>query len=605
MLSSMRLKRADALAFLHATLGVWLGIYAFRTYVPTAVWNLSDALPLYAKGGIAIGVHLLGIAGCVLPFTRNGRHLIRLAVALAVVSVLRQVFIASDVAGSALSLISWVLWLWWLAAFVRVRRDSGQILGPALAAGFAMQVAVQTATHGLDLPLMRGPVPIAIGLLISLAFVATSRVADVESDTPATGTAAVIAFGIALFLEITLLANVGRIGFMSGMNIVPAAFLIEGSLLLALLFVSFDRPRLAVLLAMAALISCAVAAPHATGIAVALVVVAQISLIALIAAAAQIRAGSPAVAFTAGAVALFALLFLFYNQYEWPLLWIIGAAGMAVLAYRARGTVAVSRAYAIVPIIGALIALAGLTHSKLRARAADPTLRVLTYNLHQGFDAVGTPGMQRIADEITSFDADVIAMQEVGRGWTFVGGADLVAYLQYRLPSYAFHFVPVNGQLWGVAVATRIPNTGMYGHAFDSPPGAFKYGYADAYLTVGSRTVHFVGLHLTAGLEGKGEDWRADQTNQLLRVAAADSDAIIVGDFNAFPTDPPIQQMQANYRDALALVGLGEAKTWPATRPDQRIDYVFTSTPIRPESGEIRQTTASDHLPVFIRLTVP
>ena len=56
------LRRRDVLLFLHAAFGVWVGIHAFRTFVPTAVWNLADGLPLYLKGGIAIGVQLLGIA---------------------------------------------------------------------------------------------------------------------------------------------------------------------------------------------------------------------------------------------------------------------------------------------------------------------------------------------------------------------------------------------------------------------------------------------------------------------------------------------------------------------------------------------------------------
>src|SRR5512141_1099656 len=115
----MRRMRDEAPAFLYATLGLWLGIYSFRTFVPTAVWNLSDALPLYAKGAIAIGVNLAGMVGCVLPLIRKPHNEFRLAVAVALLTVARQVWLGSDVWGSAFSLLAWIVWLWWLAAFAR------------------------------------------------------------------------------------------------------------------------------------------------------------------------------------------------------------------------------------------------------------------------------------------------------------------------------------------------------------------------------------------------------------------------------------------------------------------------------------------------------
>lgn len=111
--------RAEAGLFAHAVLGFWLGIYAFRAYVPATVWNLSDTLPLYSKGALAIGVTALGVIAAFTPLVRGARSMNVLATIVALIGSTRQLFIGNDVLGSVLSLAGWMVWLWWFAAFIR------------------------------------------------------------------------------------------------------------------------------------------------------------------------------------------------------------------------------------------------------------------------------------------------------------------------------------------------------------------------------------------------------------------------------------------------------------------------------------------------------
>ncbi|HEX6559097.1 MAG TPA: endonuclease/exonuclease/phosphatase family protein [Longimicrobiales bacterium] len=599
----MKTTRNEALTFVNAVLGIWLGIHAFRTFVPAAAWNLSDALPLSAKGAIAIAVHMAGLAGCVLPFTRNARSAARLAVLVGLVSVLRQVFLGSDVAGSALSLLGWILWLWWFAAFTRTHlARHAQLIAPALAAGFALQVAVQTAFHGLDLPMARGPAAVACATLIGVLFVTSAFTAAADDADAGTGSIGLIAFGAAFFLEITLLANVGRIGFMSDLALTPSALLIEAGLIGGLLLLALQLNRGLLLIGMMALVVIVALAIRLSGNAVLLFAVAQIAMLALLHAAAMRRTGSHRLTFAGGAVLLFVLVFLFYNHYEWPALWTIAALAVAACALPHAPWVAVSHRFAAVGFVAALLTLGAMAAPTPRTAGARGT-KLLTYNIHQGFDAAGAPAMQRIADQIQAFDADVIALQEVGRGWTLLGGSDLIAYLKYRFPDYRMSYVPLNGQLLGVALLTRLPARFGPGVVFRSAPGVFRYGYAQADIRLGARNVHFVAVHLTAGLEGNGGTGRADQMTQLLTAQQLQADIAIMGDFNAQPNDPPVRQiLSSGFRDAAAMVGLGDIATWPAGQPYERDDYVFLRGSVQPLRGAIVRTTASDHLPLLMTL---
>ncbi|HUP88131.1 MAG TPA: endonuclease/exonuclease/phosphatase family protein [Longimicrobiales bacterium] len=541
---------------LHLILGFWLGIYACRTYVPAAVWNLSDAAPLYLKGGIAIGIHLVGVVGGAMPFMRRRRSAHAVAIAFAVVTVLRQVLLGTDVPGAVLSLVSWVLWLWWLGS---VSSRAGDEVAPAFAIGFALQMVTQQLWHGLDLPMARGPFAIAFAAVLTVAFALTARNTRDESES----NLAFISVGAAFFLEITLLANHGRIALLDT----------TGKLIVAL---------------------------------------GQFAVVFLLYLATRKHVRRTSLAFVVGAVVWFALLFGFYNQYEWPLLWVFAA--VIIVACAMPGITQPKpipvRAFLIgrfaLPL--AVLVIPMHRYSPMHVHGHDRhaahesgKVRIATYNIHQGFDAYGAPAMQNIVDEIKTLDADVIALQEVNRGWTFVGGADLVAYLKFKFPEYAIHFVPINGQLWGVALMSRLTMNNLGGQRFTAPKGVFGYGYASAFIANGNDTIRVLGLHLTAGLEGNGDHSREDQTSELLHAGILQNgNVVVMGDFNSHPEDPPIRDMRAGFRDLGAEAGLAAHATWPASKPVERIEYIFARGEFKTTNGRIPATLASDHLPVFV-----
>lgn len=454
---------------------------------------------------------------------------------------------------------------------------------------------MQAAWHGLDLPLVTGAIAIVCALVVNTAFAFTAR--TIEPMQSNRTSVAFVSLAAAFFLELTLLSNVGRIGQVTGLSLLSSALLVQASCIAGLTLAALRPDRR---ISAALVVICVLLAIVSRGdSAVVMLFITNASVIAALSGAGARITTSATLAFTLGTMLQFALVFGFYSLYEVPALWAVAAVIIGAIAWRGEA-VAVPRGF--IPYTGAaaLLALVAAFPLRIPARGESAGLRVLTYNIHQGYDAFGVPAMQRIADEIARFDADVVALQEVGRGWNFVGGADLIAYLGHRFPGYAVHFAPSNGQLWGVAILSRLPVQGVSSGVFTGELGDFRYGYVRARVLHDRRPIAVLSAHLSAGLEGNGAQERVDQMQQLLSVVAGDSTAIIAGDFNAWPDDAPIKMIRASgFQDAGAPAGISELQTWPAVNPSERIDYVFVRGNLKSERGEVRRTHASDHLPVF------
>jgi endonuclease/exonuclease/phosphatase family metal-dependent hydrolase len=234
-------------------------------------------------------------------------------------------------------------------------------------------------------------------------------------------------------------------------------------------------------------------------------------------------------------------------------------------------------------------------------RRDEDVVTVMTYNIHHGFNDDGVPGMQHTATEIANARADIIALQEIGRGWTLLGGNDLIGYLRWRFPDYVITYTPINGKLWGLATMSRAEVTETGGEPFAAATGAVRYGWSAAAVRVGGAPLRFYTVHVTPDLVGPMGDARFAQVQVLQHLARGPVPVIIAGDFNAHPEDPPIVSMRDVFRDLGGDAGLGNRATWPAAGANERIDYVF-GRGVTAKSAFIPQTTASDHLPVIVRV---
>jgi endonuclease/exonuclease/phosphatase family metal-dependent hydrolase len=134
-------------------------------------------------------------------------------------------------------------------------------------------------------------------------------------------------------------------------------------------------------------------------------------------------------------------------------------------------------------------------------------------------------------------------------------------------------------------------------------------------------TIDVYAAHLAAGDDATAS--RQKQVDELVRFAGRSGvPRLLGGDLNAVPTAPEIAShatphgagLAADYIDAWVMVGRSGGETWPAERPERRIDYWFVArasqsvlTPVEASVPDVcsgRPACLSDHKPVVLVLKV-
>src|SRR2546430_1651977 len=128
----------------------------------------------------------------------------------------------------------------------------------------------------------------------------------------------------------------------------------------------------------------------------------------------------------------------------------------------------------------------------------------MTYNIHQGYDYRGLPSLPNIAATIENAHPDLAALQELNRGYDFIGGNDVVGWLRWRLPQYRIVYGPSHRQMWGNAVLSRYPLVERASGAspFATQAGHLHYGFTWVRVHTTAGDLLFVSAHLAPELTG-------------------------------------------------------------------------------------------------------
>lgn len=244
-------------------------------------------------------------------------------------------------------------------------------------------------------------------------------------------------------------------------------------------------------------------------------------------------------------------------------------------------------------------------------------VRLATYNIRKG----GRRRSHLIAEVLRSIDPDVVVLQEavdprVVREVAATLGARVVTSAPGR----------------SVAVLSRLADLEVEWLHHPGGPGF-------VHLEIPSAGVRLLGLHLSAGLSGRGERKRTREIEHVLTVARGGpglSNLLITGDFNAVARGdlPAVARMPAWIRvllrvdggistvvmDRLLSTGLVDAfrrlnpavpgGTIPSGAPSVRLDYFLVAPGLMPcvvacglgvaDPGLL--AAASDHLPLVLEL---
>lgn len=246
------------------------------------------------------------------------------------------------------------------------------------------------------------------------------------------------------------------------------------------------------------------------------------------------------------------------------------------------------------------------------------TLRLVSYNIRKG----GRRRSRLIGEVLRRLDPDLVVLQEAVDPW-------VVAEVAREIGGQVLLGAPARS----VAVVSRMGELETAWHH-----GRHGPRYAEVVLP--SINVRVIGLHLTAGLSGRGERRRVREAEQVLATAAGDggpAGVVLAGDFNSVaPGDLPAirrlptwlrillrvdggistrvmgQLLAAGFVDAFRLRNPDTAgATIPSDAPSVRLDYFLLGPAVAPRLVECRVAlddrtllaAASDHLPIVLDLS--
>ena len=258
--------------------------------------------------------------------------------------------------------------------------------------------------------------------------------------------------------------------------------------------------------------------------------------------------------------------------------------------------------------------------------AGELSLALMTYNLRLDLAADGpdrwTERREALADQIAFLAPDVFGVQEALPGQ--------LAYLEERFPGYRVLGQGRDGGATGehTAVFYRADRFTVLDAAtfwLSPTPAAPSTGWDAAFPRICTharfedqetgRRFWVFNTHLDhRGAEARLRGAELILTRMAERVPAAEP-AFLLGDFNAEPTEAPIERIRrdlADSRESGTGVVMGPAATYNDflydTLPTRRIDYIFHT---RPGVEVIAHATLnqthrhrhlSDHFPVFVRV---
>jgi len=607
-----------------ATIGLLFLLSAIHVFTATLYQSLFGKLPNTTLGALAFAIFGLSLLAGVVAGRLGPRRSVAstaavLAVTMLVVTAIRQEWV--DLVLSAAAVVAGTQWLS-LTHSVRTA-DRSSPLPLAIPVALAVDLILRSAFG--TIPVIAAPLALAVPLVLvaTLLFlaagIATLGEGTVWSAPTPRAALGLLAVGPLLLAaetgglngaQVALAGGLGREGGPStqiGLLVVGIGAAV-GAIVLARGLPA--RPSAAAAIVVGAVllwphipfVSVAAGAAFAAGIVIAA---------SALTSAPQPGAGSPwlaVVAFGVGWLLFVGGTFVHYAYFaNLEVLWVLTAVVViAVLAVPAsplprwRPLLAWSVAvFAVLIPLGALVVTpAGAT------RAAELTYRVMTYNVHQGFDVGNIPSLDRIADTISLADPQVVVLEEVVRGWLIDDQHDALGYLSARL-GMAYVYGPTIGDLYGNAILSRYPITDVRRVSYAKEPG-LRYQPRGAVIAHIGDSASAVRLTIAVTHLDENSDAsavRMEQVRGLLNEVGSTTPAVIACDCNAKPDAPELKLITDSGFGDLGLQSGGPDNTFPSDAPVERIDYLF-GTGVIASQGRVVPSTASDHRAVTVTITL-
>jgi endonuclease/exonuclease/phosphatase family metal-dependent hydrolase len=616
-----------------------------RVLFASLVGYLRDSLDIEALSlaPIALGIFGIGfLAAALRRVAGQNRAILLTSGGVGLMRLMEQFSTAPgfDLVLSAAGAALFLLFIPIALGKARTKGVSGTTeLGLALLLGLAADTSIHIGARTLDLSWQPGIIPVAIIVLLAagLAWALISDKPNPESSTSGdTGwrcALGLMAFGPWLFLQMQVFQNVARVSALTGWETPGAgALVVLGNglgVLCASWIVGRESKPLNNAVQAGLLLTASLIIPEPLGLmALPILLIGQVcSLVLLVLLFAQsgrdaVRPGLARTTVTLGVgqIMFVLIVFAYYVTYDIPLgfraqvLLPISAALVGILA-----AISISgpptppeRKVGLSPTIAALLMIAAplvLALVWIRPQATFPhptnaSVRVIDYNVHNGFNTSGRLDLEALATIIEDSEADVVGLQEISRGWLIWSSTDMLTWLSQRL-GMPYVSGPTADAQWGNAVLSRYPIVRAETFPLPTEELLIRRGYIVAEIDIGGGTITLIDTHLAH----RGSTNNAAREMQAAAIANAwdgAANTVIVGDMNAPPeADSMLTLSNAGLVNVAAEICHQPVLTSPATDPHRQIDYIWISPDLWASECEVGQTLASDHLPVVATITLP
>ncbi len=216
-------------------------------------------------------------------------------------------------------------------------------------------------------------------------------------------------------------------------------------------------------------------------------------------------------------------------------------------------------------------------------------VRIGTFNIHRCKGLDGERDVARVAELLQGLD--IVGLNEVS-GSAFWGSCNQAEELGGRL-QLAWLFSPVSRRLldgdFGNGVLANLPILSWQKIPL---PRNDNRGSRAALLVVfenGRRPINLLIAHLDHRVKGLGDREGHKQLDTVISLFLSLAEpAILMGDFNAYPNDPLIKELQTTpgVSDAIAEADIDV--------PPRRVDWIFLRG-MRSVGGAVVENDASDH----------
>jgi endonuclease/exonuclease/phosphatase family metal-dependent hydrolase/MFS family permease len=621
------------------------GLQSIRVLVPSLTWTLGHRLDMNHSllVIIVLGIFLFTfLAGFFKKSLGFRRGIIITASCLGIFRCLLQFVWIEPLVNTVFSMLATISFLLFISIYIEGIRSSGKSSHGLFALGFLLGLSLDTGLHGVygtyDLAWNIDFWSVLITLLLTtvLFFLLYQgknliNVEDNQNTNPSFSQALpLISIGSFLFLQLQVFQNIARLTVTTGWE-PPIAF--SWVMLGHLLGITFSvwllfRPpvyKRAIAYLLCIILILSVIFPEPTGLlAGTYFILGQIAASILIlfiiinsigpSRHQKIHSGhNTPISLGIGSLIMMLLILGYYASYliaipfenhiYEPLAAFVIVACVIPLNLRELAPSSYNTKFWLAPAITILLLLLSfanmITFQKPVYSTDDSStdIRIMCYNLHNGFDTKGYLGLEALASNIEAFEPDIVALQEISRGWLISGRVDMAEWLSLRL-DMPYIYGDTAGTMWGNVILSRFEITEYHNESLPSEGLPVKRGFTHAVIeTSNDQTVNVIATHFHH--VESDSDIRQTQAETLFAYTSNLENVIIMGDLNTAPETPVIQMFaSAGFIDVLSLIEPPPAYTYHADNPDIRIDYILISPNMEASQIEVHQSTASDHFAI-------